>query len=78
MPTEEQIRQLAYALWEQEGRPDGKDVEHFFRAQQILQQQELSVTELAAPPQPKEISAPKPPPQLSGRKLQGPPSRRRK
>ena len=27
MPTEEQIRELAYTMWEQQGRPEGKDVE---------------------------------------------------
>ena len=78
MPTEEQIRQMAYAIWEQEGRLDGKDVEHFFRAKQILEQQELSVAELAPPPQPKEISAPKPPLQLGEKKRKGPARRRGK
>ena len=78
MPSEEQIRKLAYAIWEQEGRPNGKDVEHYFHAKQILEQQEANVIQLGAPPQPKELSAPKAPEQLSGRRLQGPPSRRRK
>jgi hypothetical protein len=32
MVTEEQIRELAHAIWEEEGRPEGKDVEHYFRA----------------------------------------------
>lgn len=40
MATEEQIRQLAYAIWEKEGRPEGKDLEHYYRAQQILEEQE--------------------------------------
>lgn len=35
--TEEQIKQLAYSIWEREGRPDGKDVEHYFRAKAILE-----------------------------------------
>ena len=30
---EERIRRRAYALWEQQGRPDGKDVEHWLRAE---------------------------------------------
>ena len=29
----EAIRQRAYALWELEGRPDGKDLEHWLRAE---------------------------------------------
>ena len=46
----EQIRDLAYAIWEQEGRPEGKHVEHFFRAKQILEEQEAArVIELAPP-----------------------------
>jgi hypothetical protein len=36
MPTEEQIRQLAHSLWEQEGRPEGKDREHYLTAKAIL------------------------------------------
>ena len=51
MVTEEQIRNLAHAIWEQEGRPEGKHVEHYFRAKQILEDQEASrVIELAPPP----------------------------
>ena len=51
MATEEQINELAYAIWEQEGRPEGKHVEHYFRAKQILdEQQETRVIELAPSP----------------------------
>ena len=51
MVTEEQIRNLAHAIWEQEGRPEGKHVEHYFRAKQILEeQQETRVIELAPSP----------------------------
>jgi hypothetical protein len=39
MPTEEKIRQLAHSLWEQEGRPEGKDVEHYLTAKAILEEQ---------------------------------------
>jgi hypothetical protein len=42
MPTEEQIRQLAHSLWEQEGRPEGKDREHYLTAKGILEQQEAA------------------------------------
>lgn len=36
MPTEDQIKQLAHSLWEQEGRPEGKDVHHYLAAKAIL------------------------------------------
>jgi hypothetical protein len=44
MVTEEQIRQLAQSIWEHEGRPLGKDLEHYFRAKKILEERELSQT----------------------------------
>lgn len=40
MFTEEQIRELAHSIWEQEGRPNGKDIEHYFRAKKILEERE--------------------------------------
>lgn len=40
MPTEEQIRELAYTLWEREGYPEGKHLDHWFAAKQILEEQE--------------------------------------
>jgi Protein of unknown function (DUF2934) len=30
---EQAIRERAYAIWEEEGRPDGKDLEHWCRAE---------------------------------------------
>ena len=39
---DEKIRSLAYAIWEQEGRPEGKDLEHYYRAKQILEEQEAA------------------------------------
>lgn len=36
-PTEGSIALRAYALWEEEGRPAGKDVEHWLRAERELQ-----------------------------------------
>lgn len=51
MTNDEQIKELAYTLWEQEGRPDGMHVEHYFRAKRILEEQEAAhVIELAPPP----------------------------
>lgn len=48
MVTEEQIKELAFAIWEKEGRPEGKHVEHYFRAKQILEERGAErVTEIA-------------------------------
>jgi hypothetical protein len=62
MATDEKIRNLAYGIWEQEGRPEGKDVAHYLRAKKIVEQQETlrvielapssPVVELALPPKP--------------------------
>jgi hypothetical protein len=36
-PAREQaIRERAYAIWEEEGRPDGRDLDHWRRAEQEL------------------------------------------
>lgn len=35
-PTQAQIRALSYAIWEREGRPDGRDRDHWFRAESEL------------------------------------------
>ena len=42
MPTEEKIRQLAHSLWEQEGRPEGMDQEHYLTAKRILEEREAA------------------------------------
>ena len=52
MATEEQIRALAYTIWEQEGCPEGKREEHYYRAKQILEEQEASSGVNFEPPPP--------------------------
>ena len=52
MITEEQIKDLAHALWEQEGRPEGKHLEHYFRAKRILEEQEATRVIELGPPSP--------------------------
>lgn len=37
MATQEEIRELAYNIWEKEGHPVGKEVENYFRAKQIIE-----------------------------------------
>jgi hypothetical protein len=38
MVSDEKIKELAYSIWEEEGRPEGKDVEHYFRARKIMEE----------------------------------------
>jgi hypothetical protein len=58
MVSDEQIRELAYYLWQQEGCPDGKATEHYFRAKIMLEVQESEPPKPieTAPPQQAEIS----------------------
>ena len=59
MATEEQIRALAHTIWEQEGRPEGKSEEHYYRAKQILEDQEATSSVKFEPP-PSVINLPPP------------------
>lgn len=36
MATEERIRAIAYAIWEEEGRPHGHHEEHWRRARELV------------------------------------------
>ena len=61
MATEEEIKKLAHEIWEQEGRPEGKDIEHYFHAKKLLdEQEETRVIELG-PASPILQLAPQPP-----------------
>lgn len=42
MVTEERINELAYSMWEQDGRPEGKDQEHYNNARYILEELEAA------------------------------------
>jgi len=53
MPTEEQIKQLAHTFWEQEGRPAGRDVQHYLAAKETLEQQEAAQRRPKVPRSPK-------------------------
>lgn len=35
MEREEQIRRLAYSIWETEGYPEGRDIEHWLKAETL-------------------------------------------
>ena len=74
MVKEDEIRLIAYNIWEQEGRPVGKDVEYYFRAKKILEEQEANrILELAPVPPLVELAEPPknipPPPVPSNRSI---------
>ena len=40
MKREEEIRRIAYRLWEEENRPERRDLEHYIKAEAIDEQQQ--------------------------------------
>ena len=48
MDNEERIRELAYKLWVDEGCPEGRAVDHWLRATEIVETETLANTEAAA------------------------------
>jgi hypothetical protein len=59
MITDEEIKKLAFRIWEEEGRPTGKDVEHYLRAKIILEEREAKkILELAPVQPPVELAQP--------------------
>jgi hypothetical protein len=40
MEREEEVRSLAYTIWQEEGCPDGRHVEHWLKAEAILQRKD--------------------------------------
>jgi hypothetical protein len=53
---EEVVRTRAYALWESEGRPNGRDAEHWLRSMEEVQR--LAQIAKAAEPQIATVKAP--------------------
>jgi len=43
MGREDEIKLIAYNIWEEEGCLDGSDCEHWFRAEAIWEQQQKAV-----------------------------------
>ena len=80
MAKENEIRLVAYNIWEQEGRPAGKDVEHYLRAKKILEEREAKqVAELGPPPKLMELEpSPKPVPSPQQRRQQSMRARHKK
>ena len=52
--SEDAVRKRAYDIWEREGRPHGRDFEHWVRAQVELTAEVIPAADirLAAPPRP--------------------------
>ncbi len=48
--AEEQIKELAYSLWKQEGCPCGRDREHYFMAKKQLEEKEAAMAVYLDPP----------------------------
>ncbi|MFO1148296.1 MAG: DUF2934 domain-containing protein [Alsobacter sp.] len=46
--VEDDIRRRAYALWDAEGRPQGRDLEFWLRAEQELLAQQLATVDALA------------------------------
>ena len=40
MRKEDEVRLIAYSIWEEDGCPNGRDCEHWFRAEVIWDQQQ--------------------------------------
>src|SRR5690554_1012675 len=46
--SEERIRQRAYALWEEQGRPEGREAEHWDEARRQIEEEEEEGSESEA------------------------------
>jgi hypothetical protein len=46
-----QIKELAHAVWQENGRPEDKDLDHYSRAKHILEERQVSSAIELAPPQ---------------------------
>ena len=43
MGQEDEIKRLAYQLWEEEGRPEGRDLNHYYMAEILWQQRNAEI-----------------------------------
>jgi hypothetical protein len=55
-PHETAIRRRAYAIWEEEGRPDGREWDHWERASQEVLRSHLQLIESSALPKPRKTA----------------------
>jgi hypothetical protein len=62
LDREERIRLIAYAIWEEEGRPDGRDTEHWMRACELVDSEAATPDDPAWLQRTPESDADSPPP----------------
>ncbi|MBI6895401.1 DUF2934 domain-containing protein [Pseudomonas putida] len=55
---EKRIREFAYQIWESEGKPEGREEEHWDKARKLAEAEALAPK---APPRKKTAAKPKPP-----------------
>ena len=68
MYHDEEMRLIAYRIWEEEGRPEGRDLEHWFKAEAIWQERQGQIEHLAEDVFSRvDLAAPK----ISGRRQKG-------
>ena len=50
-PVNDEIARVAYAIWEAEGQPEGRDHEHWMRAKRLIEEgrAEIEFPQAAAP-----------------------------
>ncbi|MFX0046161.1 MAG: DUF2934 domain-containing protein [Candidatus Hermodarchaeota archaeon] len=47
MVTEDEVKKLARVFWEIEGCPEGRDLDHYFRAKRLLEEKERVALNMA-------------------------------
>jgi len=51
-PTEEQIRERAYVLWELAGKPEGREHEFWHEAEKVIEREMEDLSAIAQRPEP--------------------------
>jgi hypothetical protein len=69
------IREQAYLLWEQEGRPDGREMEFWTRAQVKVAESEQLQHLTKAPPKPAKTADPESTPKAAASKVKASPAK---
>ena len=56
MAKKDEIRLIAYSIWEEENCPNGKDCEHWFRAEAIWEAKQKAKAVATSKTQPKPVA----------------------
>lgn len=75
---EEEIRRIAYKLWEEDGRPEGRDLEHYFRAEAIWKERQMKLAQAPQGALPAATAPAEQAPQAAQPAVLGQPARARK